>query len=162
MRRRVLVVDVVAVHGDRVARLPQAHRRSDTQHHPGGVAADDVIRLIVTRAPHALFAETRQEREGGHRLEDRRPHGVEVDRRRHHRDERLVGRELGHRHLVDVDRLAWVLVVGGNPREHLGLVGPHDGGTERLGNFEGGELVGGSPVDDRGTDGINLGHGSGK
>ena len=72
------------------------------------------------------------------------------------------GASSGIAHLVDVDRLARVLVLGGNSLEHLGLVGAHDGGPERLGNFEGGELVGGSPVDDRGTDGINLGHGSGK
>ena len=39
VRARVLVVDVVAVHGDRVARLPRPHRRTDAQHHAGGVAA---------------------------------------------------------------------------------------------------------------------------
>ena len=63
------------------------------------------------RAPHTLSLPSRARNANvGDRLEDRRPHGVEVDRRRHHRDERLVGRELGQRHLVDVDRLARVLV----------------------------------------------------
>ena len=110
VRARVLVVDVVAVHRDRVTGLPRTHRRADAQHHTGGVAADHVERLVVTRAPHALASEPLQEPERGHRLEDRRPHGVEVHRRRHHRDQRLVGRQLGERHLVEVQRLAGILL----------------------------------------------------
>ena len=54
VRARVLVVDVVAVHGDRVAGLPDPHRRADPQHDAGGVAADDVERLVVPGAPDAL------------------------------------------------------------------------------------------------------------
>ena len=116
VRARVLVVDVVAVHGDRVARLPHPHRGADPEHHAGGVAPDHVERLVVAGAPHALASEPLEEPEGGDGLEDRRPHRVEVDRRRHHRDQGLVGRQLGQRHLVDVQRLARVLVLRRRPR----------------------------------------------
>ena len=57
-----------------------------------------------------------EEPEGRHRLEDRRPHGVVVDRARHHRDERLARGELGRRHLLDVQRPAGVLVAGRQSR----------------------------------------------
>ena len=105
VRARILVVDVVAVDGDRVARLPRADRGAHSEHHARGVAAHDVERLVVARAPHALAPESLQEPERGDGLEDRRPHGVEVHRRRHHRDDGLVGRELRQRHLVEVQRL---------------------------------------------------------
>ena len=125
--RRVLVVDVVAVHGDRVARLPVAHRRADAQHDAGGVAADHVVRLVVARAPHALAAEALQEPERRQRLEDRRPHRVEVDRRRHHRDVRLVGRELGQRELARrASTCAGPCPRTRTPVEHLLLVGLHE------------------------------------
>ena len=62
--RRVLVVDVVAVHDDPVARLPVAHGRADLQHDAGRVGADDVVVLRVALAPHRLLAEPVEEPEG--------------------------------------------------------------------------------------------------
>ena len=78
--RRVLVVEVVAVHDDPVAGLPVAHRRADPQHDARRVGADDVVVEGVARAPHRLLAEPVEEPERGQRLEDRGPHRVEVDR----------------------------------------------------------------------------------
>ena len=133
VRRRVLVVDVVAVHGDRVARASScappsrcAARRPDAS-------------LPITwygwswRLPHTLSLPSRLRNSNvGQRLEDRRPHRVEVDRGRHHRDERLVGRELRQRELVDVDGLARVLVLRRQPVEHLLVSRPRtDGAAER-------------------------------
>ena len=122
----------------------------DAQHDTRGVAADHVERLVVARAPHALLAEALQEPERRERLEDRRPHGVEVDRGRHHRDDGLVGRELGRRDVVDVQRLARVLVGRRQPLEHRLLVGAHDRGPVRVGKRQCAELVGRGAVDDRG------------
>src|SRR4029077_17977679 len=54
VRGRILVVDVIAVHGDRVARLPVANGRADAQHDTGGVAPEHVVRLVVAGTPDAL------------------------------------------------------------------------------------------------------------
>ena len=70
VRRLVLIVDVVAVHRDAVARLPVAHRGADAQHDTGGIAADDLVRLIVALGPLALATESRQRAERADRLED--------------------------------------------------------------------------------------------
>ena len=77
----VLVVDVVAVDGDLVARLPVAHRRPDPQDHARRVGADDVVRQGVARAPLVLAAHLVEEAERRQRFEDRGPHRVEVDAR---------------------------------------------------------------------------------
>src|SRR5438045_82713 len=79
--------------------------------------------LVVPLAPDTLATEALQEPERRQRLEDRRPHGVEVDRRRHHSDERLVRSKLRQRELLDVDRLAGVLVGRLEAGEHFLLVG---------------------------------------
>ena len=91
--------------------------------------------------PLALAAEAVEEPERRQRLEDRRPHGVEVDRARHHGDVHLVGRELGGRHLVDVERLARVLLLGRHALEHRDLVAPHERCPVRLGDRQMGDLV---------------------
>ena len=118
VRARVLVVDVVAVHRDLVADLPVAHRGAGAQHDTGGVRADHVVVEGVARAPDDSLAEPVEESEGRHRLEDARPHRVEVDRARHDDDEGLVGGEFGHGDVVDVQALAGVLVRGGDAVEH--------------------------------------------
>src|SRR6266571_5016245 len=82
--------------------------------------------LVVTLAPDTLATETLQEPERRQRLEDRRPHRVEVDRRRHHADERLVRSKLRQRELLDVDRLAGVLVGRLEAGEHFLLVGLYE------------------------------------
>src|SRR5579884_666548 len=111
--------------------------------------------------PDALLAEALEEPERGQRLEDRRPHRVEVDRARHHRDVRLVGRELGDRDVVDVGRLARVLLVGRDAGEHLLLVGPDDRGPEALRQRERAQLVAGGLVEDGGANRVDLGsHGA--
>ena len=73
-----------------------------------------------------------EERERRHRLEDRGPHGVVVDRAGHDGDERLARGELGRGHLLDVQRAARVLVAGRHPGEHLDLVLVHRRGPVRL------------------------------
>ena len=110
MGARALVVDVVAVDGDPVARLPVAHGRAGPQDHARGVGADHVVVEGVALAPGALLAQAVEEAEGGQRLEDRGPHGVEVDGAGHHRHVGLVGGQLGDGDLADVERLARVLV----------------------------------------------------
>ena len=120
--RRVLVVDVVAVDGHPVAGLPVPHRRARPQHDARGVAADDVVRQVVALAPHALPAEAVEEQEGGQGLEDRGPDGVEVDGAGHDGHDRLVGRQLRDRDLVDVDALLRVLLLREHPREQLDVL----------------------------------------
>ena len=118
VRRRVLVVDVVAVHGHPVARLPVANGGPDAQHDARGVGTDHVVRQRVALRPLALATQAVEEAERRQRLEDRRPHGVEVDARRHHGEVDLVGSEFRRGHVADVERLARVLVVGGDALEH--------------------------------------------
>ena len=158
VRGRVLVVDVVAVHRDLVAGLPVPHRRPDAQDHAGGVAPHHVEGLVVALAPHALLAEALEELERRQRLEDRRPHGVEVDGRRHDRDVRLVGRQLGQRDVFDVRRLARVLRLRRQAGEHLLLVGPHDRGAERLRKRQCANRLALGAFEDRGADALDLRH----
>ncbi len=118
VRARALVVDVVAVDGDPVAGLPVAHGRPGPQHHTRGVRADDVVVERVA-APHAdLLAQPVEEAEGRERLEDRRPHRVEVDRAGHDRHVGLVGCELGEWDLADLQRFPRVFVRAVESVEH--------------------------------------------
>ena len=48
VRRRILVVDVVAVDGDLVSRLEERHSGSYTENYTGGIAAEDVMVEVVT------------------------------------------------------------------------------------------------------------------
>ena len=77
----------------------------------------------MTGAPHTLLAEPGKERERGKRLEDGGPDGVEVDRRRHDRDVRLIRGELRELDVVDVDRPARILLGRRNAGEHVLLDG---------------------------------------
>ena len=143
MRGRVLVVDVVAVHDDPVARLPVAHRRADLHDHAGGVRADDVVRQVVALAPARLLAQALQEAEGGQGLEDRRPHRVEVDGARHHDDVGLVRGEVGDGDVLDVERLPGVLVRRRHAVEHAGVLLADHGRSVGLGERDGCDLVAG-------------------
>ena len=76
---------------------------------------------------------------------------------------RLVGRDLGERELLHVDRRARVLLLRRHAREHLLLVGPHQGAAHGFGQRERGQLVAGGAFEDSGADGIDLGrHGRGR
>ena len=148
--RRVLVVDVVAVHGDRVARLP-FRTAEPTRSTTPAASLPTTWNGWSWRAPHTLSLPRRcEEPERGQRLEDRRPHRVEVDRRRHHRDERLVGRQLGQRR----PRRRAATCAGPSPPTASPRTSPARRparprpGTTR--ERQGAELVGGSAVDDRG------------
>src|SRR4028118_1184067 len=99
---------------------------------PGPVGAEDVVGQGVAGAVLALLAEPGEEAERGHRLEDRGPDRVEVDRARHHGDVDLVGRQLRRGHLLDVDALAGVLVRGVDALEHPRLVLVDGGGPVGL------------------------------
>ena len=134
--RRVLVVDRVAVDRHPVAGLPVAHRRPDAQHDAGGVGADDVVRQGVAGGPRALAGVAVEEAERRQRLEDRRPHRVEVDARRHHGDVGLVGRQLGRGDVADVQALGRVLLGRLDPGEHVGVLAPHEGGAVVVGQGE--------------------------
>ena len=68
------------------------------------------------------------------RLEDRRPDGVEVDARRHHREVHLVGRQLGRRDVVDVEALGRLLVGRRHTFEHADVVAQHERRPVRLGD----------------------------
>ena len=141
VRTRILIVDVVAVHGDAVAGLPVPHGRTHPQDDGGRIGADDVMGQRMALAPLVLSTHPVEEPERRKRLEDRRPHRVEVDARRHHRDVHLVGCELGCGDLVDVERLARILVPRFDAFEHRGLVAFDERGPIALGNREIGELV---------------------
>ena len=140
--RRVLVVDVVAVDGDPVARLPVAHRRPDPQHDAGGVGADHVVGR-AWRAPHSLSLPRRSRKPNvGSGSKMRRPHRVEVDaswpspRRR---PRRAPARAWAPRRRAGSSR---VLVGRGQPLEHADVLPADEGGPVGLGDREGGQLVG--------------------
>ena len=79
-------------------------------------------------APLALPAEAVEEGEGGQRLEDAGPHGVEVDRAGHHGDVGLVGRQLRRGHLADVEALGRVLVGRRQALEHADVLAADERG----------------------------------
>ena len=83
-----------------------------------------------------------QEAEGRHRLEDRGPDRVVVDGGGHDGHQRLARAELGHRHVVEVERLAGVLVPGVEAGEHLRLVLVHGDRAVGLGERQSGEVGG--------------------
>ena len=67
------------------------------EHDAGQVGADHVVRQVVPLGQRREPAVALEEAERRHRLEDRGPDGVVVDRARHHRDQRLARAELGQR-----------------------------------------------------------------
>ena len=115
---RVLIVDVVAVHGHPVPGFPVSDCRAGAEHDTGSVGTNDLIRKCMAAAPLALLAETIEEAERRQRFEDAGPHRVEVDRARHHCDDGFVRRNCGKRHFADVQALARVLVGRRDAFEH--------------------------------------------
>ena len=107
-----LQLDREAVRDHLVAGLPGVHARAGLEHHAGQVGADHVVGQVVPLGQRRELAVALEEAERRHRLEDRGPDGVVVDRAGHHRDVRLAGAELRERHVLDVQRLAGVLVAG--------------------------------------------------
>ena len=130
-----------AVRDHPVAGLPGVDARPGAQHDAGEVRPDDVVGQVVARGERRDAAVAAQEAERRQRLEDRRPHGVVVDRARHHRDERLARPELGRGDLVDVQALARVLLRGGDAREHVDLVGVHGDAAVVVGHRDSGERI---------------------
>ena len=107
----------------------------------GEMIEPDGSRRKATASELEAAGQPVEEPERRQRLEDRRPHRVEVDRAGHHGDVDLVVGELGRRHLLDTDRLGRVLGRRLDPFEHACVLAPHDGGSERLGDREIGDLV---------------------
>jgi hypothetical protein len=145
----ILVVDVVAVHGHAIARLPVAHRVADLEHDTGGVRPDHVIRQRVARPPARLLAQPVEEQERRQRLEDRRPHRVEVDGARHHRDVRLVRRKFRRGHVFHVKGLAGVFVGRLESLEHGLLFPQHERTAVGLGDRQRSDFVTGRVRQDR-------------
>ena len=140
MRGWVLVVDMVAMHGDPVAGLPVANGRTNAQHHARGVGANDVIIECVATAELALFAEAIEKAERWQRLEDAGPHGVEVDRAGHHGNDGFVGADLGPGHVANMQALAGILIGRGNAFEHAHVFAAHICGPIRVGQWDAAEL----------------------
>ena len=88
---------------DLVAGLPGINPGADAQHDAGGVGSDHVVGQIMTPTHVVGAAQSLEEAEGRHRLEDRCPHGVVVDGTRHDGDERLAGTRFGQGYVVDVE-----------------------------------------------------------
>ena len=94
-----------------------------------------------------LAGQAVEEPEGRQRLEDRRPHRVEVDRAGHDGEVDLVGRQLGCGDLADVQGLLGVLVFRRHPLPHVLLGAQHVGRAVALGDRKGGDLLaGGAPL----------------
>ena len=136
-----LQLDREAVRDHLVAGLPGVHAQAGLEHHAGQVGADHVVGQVVPLGQRRHPAVALQEPERGDRLEDRGPHGVVVDGAGHHRDDRLAGTELGQGHVLDVDRLAGVLVLAGLALEHLRLVLVDRRGPVGVGELEVGEVL---------------------
>ena len=88
-----MVIYVVAMNSDLVARVPQTHGTTDAQHNAGRIRANDVLVNVVALCPLALFTEASQCTKCADGLENAGPDGVEVDGRRHDRDDHFVGRQ---------------------------------------------------------------------
>ena len=129
-------LDGQTVGDDTVAGLPLGDAGSGLEHDAGQVGADDVVRQVVPLAVLGLAAVALEEAERGDRLEDRRPHGVVVDGRRHDGDERLARTEFRERDLVKVERLARILVLARDALEHVGFVLVDGHGAVGLGELE--------------------------
>ncbi len=132
-----------AVRDDLVPGLPGVHPGPGTEHHAGQVGAHLVVGQVVASAERRQPAVALEEAEGRHRLEDRGPDRVVVDRAGHHRHQRLARPELRHRHLVDVQRLARVLVGGRAALEHARLVLADADRPVRLRHRQGRDVVAG-------------------
>lgn len=137
-----LQLDGQAVRDDLVAGLPGVDSRAGAQDDAREVRADDVVRQVVALAEVAEPPVALQEAEGRHRLEDRRPDRVVVHGGRHHGDQGLARSEFRHRNVVQVDRLAGVLVAAAEPGEHLRLVLVHGDRAVGLGERKCGEVGG--------------------
>ncbi len=137
-----------------VAGLPGVHAEPGREDDAGQVGADDVVGQVVALGQRGDPAVALQEAEGRQRLEDRGPHGVVVDRAGHHRDQRLAGAELGQGHVVDVQGLARVLLLGGHPLEHVHLVLVDHRGPVGLGKLEGGEVLRGGVAGEDGVEDV--------
>lgn len=135
-----LHLDRQAVRDDLVTGLPGVDAGAGAQDDAREVGADDVVRQVVALGQVVGTAVALQEAEGRQRLEDRGPHRVVVDTRCHHGDQGLARAEFGHGHVVEVDRLARVLVAGLQAREHLRLVLVHGDRAVRLGERQCGEV----------------------
>jgi hypothetical protein len=131
---------MVAVNRDAIAGLPGAHRRTDSQDDTGGIAAHHLIRLGVTSRPLAFAGQTVERTEGADRLEDAGPHRVEVDAARHDCEVDLVGRQLGRRHVADVQTASRILVGRSNASPHVLLAAQHMHASVRLGNRQVGDV----------------------
>ncbi len=114
-----LQLDRQAVGHHLVAGRPGVHPGAGAQDDSGEVGADYVVRQVVAFAERGDPAVALQEAERRERFEDRRPHGVVVDRGGHDRDQRLARAELGSGDLVDVQGTSGVLLLGGESGEDV-------------------------------------------
>ena len=151
--RRLLERDVVRVHENAIAGLPATDGGARPQHDAAGVGADDVRRYVVASAVAMRLRQPLEEREGGHRLEDRRPHGVVVHARGEGRDEHLVGRELRRRHLADLERERRALLLTRELADRLGVLGAQVRADVGLGDGDRAEVVAARPGGDGRADG---------
>ncbi len=121
-----LELDGEAVGDDLLAGFPQTHPWAGPQDDAGQVRPDHVVGQVVALGIRGGAAVALEEPEGRHRLEDRGPHGVVVDRARHDGVEGLSRCEIRHGFVVDVQGPARVLVPAVQACEQVDLV-PVDG-----------------------------------
>jgi hypothetical protein len=127
---------------DLLAWLPRVHPGTGAQHHARHVRTDHVVRQVVPRGELGQLPVAAQEGERGHRREDGTPHGVVVDRARHHRDQGLAEAEFGDRHLLDVQRLTGIPVARVEAVEHVLFVPVQGNGPVGLRQRHRGEIGG--------------------
>ena len=102
---------------------------------------------VVALCPLALFAEASQRAKGTDGFENAGPHGVEVDGRRHDRNNHLVGSQFRQIHLTNVDALARVLFIAGDPFPHGLVFLSHIRSTVCSGNREGSDFLARCPIE---------------
>ncbi len=138
-----LQLDRQTVRDDLVTGLPGVDARAGAQDDAREVGADDVVRQVVTLGLRRQLSVPFQEAEGRQRFEDRGPDGVVVDRGGHHGHQGLTRPHLRHRNVVEMQRLARILVRGRRSLEEVGLFLSDNHAPVALGDAQTGEVFGG-------------------
>ena len=136
VRSWVLIVDVIAMHRDFVARFPVAHSRAHAQHNTRSIAAYYVIRQVMSLCPFTFAGKSSERTKSRDRFKNTRPHCIEVDAASHHRNEYLVWCDLWHSNILNMHTLTWIFVCRRDTSKHFLFALKHNRCTVRDGDCQ--------------------------